>query len=310
LDWAAKLAELQDSVGSVGATFTKGRSDAFTTICRGYGDGPVIEATSFAILAWLRSGDKFENNITKAIQWLHTKCSCGQFGATQSTVMALKAIVEDDRRQSHSADSAEMAVHVTLNGEPLHKIPFSMKQSFIVEVPDFSDKLKAGQKYTLGLAIAGVEKPVPYSFSVNFFRDVPDNHPDCAVQLTTKLASDTLKEGDGSEVAVTVTNVDKKDGLPMVIARIGLPGGLEPRHAQLQELVRSNIVTYYEVRSREVDIYLQHMLPAQQVTFKIDVVAVVPGTYTGAASSAYLYYTPEQKHWNAPIKVDIQPAVY
>jgi hypothetical protein len=45
-----------------------------------------------------------------------------------------------------------------------------------------------------------------------------------------------------------------------------------------------------------------------QVQFRIDVVARIPGVYTGPASRAYLYYTNEEKHWNDPLAVTIAPA--
>ena len=38
---------------------------------------------------------------------------------------------------------------------------------------------------------------------------------------------------------------------------------------------------------------------------EISLVAAVPGTYTGPASRAYLYYTDEHKHWVQGLKVNI-----
>jgi hypothetical protein len=35
-------------------------------------------------------------------------------------------------------------------------------------------------------------------------------------------------------------------------------------------------------------------------------VAAVPGTYTGPASSAYLYYTAEHKDWAEPLRVTVE----
>jgi len=198
-------------------------------------------------------------------------------------------------------------VDVTVNGVSVFKTKLDPSMSFI-EVPDFASKLVPETPTVVKINVNGSDAPVPYSFVVEFASPKPDNHPLCVVQMTAKLGNTRLSEGEGSEIAVGITNLDKKEGIPMVIARIGLPGGLEPRHAQLQELVRSNTITYYEVRSREVDIYLQQMVPGQTLNIKIDVVARVPGTYTGAASSVYLYYTPEQKYWISPLECNIKPS--
>ena len=105
------------------------------------------------------------------------------------------------------------------------------------------------------------------------------------------MSNSEIQEGEGSEILVTMKNKDKNVGQPMVLAIIGLPGGLEPRHEQLQELVKGGVIDFYEVIGREVAVYLREMGPGQTVSFKIDVVAKIPGKYTGQASRIYLYYT-------------------
>lgn len=89
---------------------------------------------------------------------------------------------------------------------------------------------------------------------------------------------------------------------------MGLPGGLEPRHEQLRELVSSGTVDFYEVLGRDVAIYLREMGPGMEVNFKIDVMAKIPGSYKGAASRIYLYYTNESKFWTDSMTVQIKPA--
>jgi hypothetical protein len=41
------------------------------------------------------------------------------------------------------------------------------------------------------------------------------------------------------------------------------------------------------------------------VAIKLDLTAAVPGKYTGPASRAYLYYTPENKQWCDPLAIEI-----
>lgn len=127
------------------------------------------------------------------------------------------------------------------------------------------------------------------------------------MRLATKLKDAVLEEGQGSEIRVSLKNVSATEGQPMTIAIIGLPGGLEPRHDQLKELVKSNTIAFYEILGRDVCCYFRQLKPDEEVSFRIDVVARIPGTYTGAASRAYLYYTDEEKHWNDPISVTIKP---
>ena len=117
--------------------------------------------------------------------------------------------------------------------------------------------------------------------------------------VTTTLASVT-------EANVVVINLTP-DGVPTPIAIIGVPGGLEPRHDQLKELVKSDKIAAYEVLGRDVVLYWRELKPEQRVSFPLSLVAAVPGTYTGPASRAYLYYTDEFKTWVDGMRIVIAP---
>ena len=47
--------------------------------------------------------------------------------------------------------------------------------------------------------------------------------------------------------------------------------------------------------------------PEQVARIPLSLVAAVPGTYTGPAGRAYLYYTDEFKSWADGLKADIAP---
>jgi alpha-2-macroglobulin-like protein len=95
--------------------------------------------------------------------------------------------------------------------------------------------------------------------------------------------------------------------IPNPIAIIGLPGGLEPRHDQLKELVKKQVIDAYEVRGREVVLYWRSMDSDARVHIPLSVIAAIPGTYTGPASRTYLYYTDEHKKWVDGVRVEITP---
>jgi len=140
----------------------------------------------------------------------------------------------------------------------------------------------------------------------------PNNHPDCRVKLEAAFTGTApgsilnITEGEGIEVKVRVTNVTDQP-LPMVIAQIRLPGGIEPRFTKLKELVKSGKVDYYEIfGGREVVLYWRGMDEKGVVDVSFDVVALVPGTYTGRASTVYLYYTPEEAFYVDSLKADIK----
>jgi len=266
------------------------------------GNGLLVE-TSLAAYAWMNCYEKYKNYVDKAMNWIRTNCKDGSFGATQSTIITLKAIIRYDVLQTN------------IN---LGKISIKLNKTAIAEVQvtrdhhtngkleiNLSKYIKDPMKYEFEFRTSdGLS--CPYSFSVLYNTIKPDSSAACVVDLTTKLSHADITEGDGSEIFITITNL-KNTGQPMVTAIIGLPGGLEPRHTQLNELVQSETIDYFEIKGREVVIYFREMGPKQEIKFKIDVEAKIPGFYIGPASRIYLYYTPEDKKWNDQLRINILP---
>jgi alpha-2-macroglobulin-like protein len=52
-------------------------------------------------------------------------------------------------------------------------------------------------------------------------------------------------------------------------------------------------------------VYLRAMAPGARKTIDLDLLATLPGTYVAPATSAYLYYTDEDKTWAAPTTVTV-----
>jgi len=92
----------------------------------------------------------------------------------------------------------------------------------------------------------------------------------------------------------------------MSLGIIGLPGGCEPRHEQLKELIKSEIIDSYEINGRNIIIYKKSMGENEKLKFKIDFIARCPGKYYGPASRCYLYYTNEDKYWIEGLKCEIK----
>jgi hypothetical protein len=113
-----------------------------------------------------------------------------------------------------------------------------------------------------------------------------------------------VAEGEIVEAVATVANLSQEP-TPMAVAIIGLPGGLEPRHDQLKELVKRGTIAAYEVLGREVVLYWRSLEAQQKLEVPLSLIAAVPGSYTGPASRAYLYYTDEHKQWVEGLRVSI-----
>jgi hypothetical protein len=147
---------------------------------------------------------------------------------------------------------------------------------------------------------------MPYSIGVNYNALVPDSAKECKLGLETKLSKTQVNEGEIVEAVATVTN-RTNEIVPTPMAIVGIPGGLEPRHDQLKELVKKHTIDAYEVIGRDVVLYWRGMEAGRKVRVSLSLVAAIPGTYSGPASRAYLYYSDESKTWVDALKVSIAP---
>ena len=145
---------------------------------------------------------------------------------------------------------------------------------------------------------------LPYSMAVAYRSTQPADHPDAAIGVTTTLERAQVPMGEAVRLTAVASN--RTDGpQPMTLVRVGVPGGLTWQTWQLKELREQGLIAFYETRPREVVLYLDGLGPGEVVELPLDLVATVPGTYTGPASSAYLYYTNDQKTWAEGQEVQI-----
>jgi len=275
---------------------------AVTSITRSGGESLTLETTALSVLAWLRE-PAYAGAVEKSMNWLTESCKAGRFGSTQSTILCLRAIIAYDK--SRATPKVPGTVQVMVDGHPMGgPVPFAADTKGAIKLADVSEMMSPG-KHTIELHMAGGSS-MPYAIAVNYHDEKPASSEQCKVKLQVDLKDKQILEGAVTEADVTVTN-SAKEGIPTPIAIIGIPGGLEVRHDQLKELVKSGKIDAYEVRGREVILYWRQLKAAQAVRLPLSLVAAVPGTYTAPASRAYLYYTDEFKDWVAGPQVTITP---
>ncbi|MFT3712677.1 MAG: alpha-2-macroglobulin family protein [Archangium sp.] len=290
----SKLASKQDDKGMVGG--------GTQSIVGSTGVSLGIETTAFAVVGWLRSGNaEFTPNVERAIKGLSEASKDGSYGATQSTVLALRAVLEYDRVRSQSRKPGQ--VQLLVDGKPLGA-PVKYDGSTHTELAftDASELMSPGA-HTFELVQTGGGQ-LPWSVSVKSNRVKPESSPETKVGLEVALSKPALNEGDVVEATARVTNLTDAQ-LPTVVAIVGVPGGLEPRVDQLKELVKAKSIDAYEIRGRDVVLYWRGMTPKEQRRVPVSLVAAVPGKYVGPASRAYLYYGNEHKVWVAGLGADI-----
>ncbi len=273
------------------------------SITRSGGTNLDIETTALSVLALMKAGGQMDS-VRKGVQWLtENRGGYGQWGATQATVLALKAMTEYTTASRVTRSSG--AVTLRVNGQKVSTQAWSAGRS---EPITFSD---LGAYFTSGVnrveLVADGEDELPYSMAIEYRSTQPADHPDAAIGVSTSLERTSVPMGEAVRLTAVATN--RTEGpQPMTMVRVGIPGGLTWQTWQLKELREKGLIAFYETRPREVVLYLDGMGPAEVVELPLDLVATIPGTYTGPASSAYLYYTNDQKTWTAGLRMEITQA--
>ena len=289
-----KLAGKQQPDGSL--------SGATTSVIGSGGEALQIETASLAVLAWMQN-PRYASQVERSIKYLAECCKSGRFGSTQSTILALRAIVAYDKSCAQPKEPGKL--QLTVDGHPVGQpVPFDKRTSGAIELPTFAELLTPG-KHQVQVAMTN-GSAMPYSLAVNYNSLKPNSSEECQVHLEVSLRDKHIDEGTATEAKVVVVN---RTGtvIPTPIAIIGIPGGLEVRHDQLKELVKAGTISAYEVLGREVVLYWRSLDKEARVELNLSLIGAVPGTYTGPASRAYLYYTDEHKQWCDGLKIEIEP---
>jgi hypothetical protein len=291
-----KLVGMQDKDG--------GFPGAKESITMSGGESLAIETTALATLAMIKASpnNEYESQIRKAVDFLNAKRGgFGSWSNTQATILGLKAMTAYSEYAKQMATSGTATLLV--NGQPAGTINFEKGRKDALVWDDLAGKLTAGtNKIEIELAGGAV---LPYSIALEYRAARPQSSANAKVNVTTQLAKDTVKLGEGVKLRARVEN-KTAEGQPMTLARVGIPGGLTFQTWQLKELRDKGLIDFYETRPREVILYWRSLAPSAKKDVDLDLIAATPGTFEAPATSAYLYYTAEDKAWVAPVKVSVE----
>jgi hypothetical protein len=301
-----KLADAQKDDGHLDA--------AQTSITGSGGRDLQIETTGLSVLAWLKANPgEFNANVRKAITWIgQQRGGYGGFGSTQSTILALKALIEYTKANKKTPEAGTLKLYI--GDREVSKLDFSadVRDALELKLPDAEKVLKSG-KNAIRVEITG-KNAFPYTLTWSYQTLTPASDENCPVKLTTKLDRKDAAEGETVTLNVAVEN-PSKDERSMVVAIVGLPAGLTiPEDMkQLKDYMlpreggkKPGRISFFETRGRELILYWRGMGPKQKIELPLELICRVPGEYRGPASRAYLYYNADHKHWVEPLAVTIK----
>ncbi|HEX2957774.1 MAG TPA: MG2 domain-containing protein [Chitinispirillaceae bacterium] len=273
------------------------------SITRSEGIGLKLETTSLVCLAIMSSRQGDNNALVNGIKFIvKSRDGSGGFGSTQSTIMSLKALTK--YAQFARKTDAPGTIIVSVNDKDVAKKSYKAGEKEAIVIDSLEKFVKEGSS-TIAIRYEGTKTALPYSLAVSYNTWQPVSSQHCKVELKTSVSAAKVKIGQTARITAVLTN-KTESGLPMTLAIVGIPAGLSPQPWQLKELQEKKIVDFYEVNGSEVVFYYRQMKPSEERTINLDCKAEVAGTFTPAASRAYLYYTNEDKVWVGmkPVQVE------
>jgi hypothetical protein len=286
-----------------------------TSITGSGGRDLYIETTALALLGWLKTDAlAFDRPIRLAVKWIgQQRGGYGGFGSTQSTILALKALIAHAKANKRTPEAGELRLFVGDKQVAHQSFRAGVDHPLHLDVPEPEKLLKAGEN-VLRVEITGAGNVFPHTLSWVCRTLKPDSAAGCPLELAVTLPKRDLTEGDTARLTVQVKNAS---GAPqgMAVAIVGLPAGLiVPEDLkQLKEHCRPPaegkrpLLGAFEINGRELVLYWRDLAKDEQIEVPIDLVARVPGVYSGPASRAYLYYNADRKHWIEPLRATIAP---
>ena len=303
LNKPAQEAKLMNAIKENIATYGFEKIPVKNTITRSYGASKNIETTAFTLLALMRSSTVNDVQITAGIDYLLSTRKHNTFGATQSTAMALKALIAFTKKEKQKIISNASTVSLTINGEKITR-DLTINDEGKIGINGLSEYLKVGEQ-NIAVNFSNPEVSFPYSFNFTWESYLPNSSKECFLDLKTTLTDKSYKVGDNVSLLVEVKNKKQKK-LGMGTAIIGIPSGTTPQPRQLKELLEKEQMAYYEIFDNYLVFYWREFDIAETKEIRLDLKADIAGSYKAPASTVYLYYGDEYKTWVTGSEVSIE----
>jgi alpha-2-macroglobulin-like protein len=267
------------------------------TIVNSYGNSLSVELASLYALSLMKE-NKITKEIDEAISFIQSSKSSYGFGSTQATALALKAIT--NYTIITKAKKIDGSVALQINQQPIN---CNQKDSNGNVSLTSIQGIQQGNN-NIDIQIDNNEN-IPYLFYLQYQTSLPVNSKDCLIDINTQLLQSKINLSQTARLEIDIKN-KSNEVVSNPIARIGIPGGTTIEPWQLKELIEKEKVDYYEIFGNELVLYFRHLGPKEIKEINIDLKAIIPGIYTGVASSAYLYYNNEHKNWNKGLYIEIE----
>jgi hypothetical protein len=236
------------------------------------------------------------------------KQAAGNWGTTQATIMALRALVLATQL---SASEVHGLLTVELNGKPLETLQLNAENNdllhqFVFKGKDINDPLSTA---SVQLKFSG-SGTLAYQVVGRYFTPWEEHIP--AEPLTIDVAYDRTRLAENNIATATATvrnNLSKTAN--MVMVDLGIPPGFDLLSEDLQSLQeksadqRSGRLEKFSLTATQAILYFNALSAKQTVTIRFRLRAKYPIHARTFQSRVYEYYDPDVSATAHPVQLEI-----
>lgn len=290
------LAKLCEKQGADGAWAGKTQSVFYSQ-----GAALSIEATALATMALMKKGSHHDR-VEQAMGFILKSKNEYGFGNTQSTVLALRALVQHAKARKDNKESGTLVVMV--DGKKVGEQAFTSSQTNALEIKGL-EKYFTQNDARVEVFFSDMATAIPFDLDIKYATRTPKNAPNCPLSFQTNLSKTEAGVGETVRLLATLQNkTDQTKASPMVV--LGIPAGLSLQPWQLKKLVDEKHCDFYELWEGYAVFHFEKLGPNETRQLALDLRAEVPGTFESPASQAFLYYENEQRVWSKPERVRVR----
>lgn len=270
------------------------------SLVRSYGKSLQTEITALWTIALLKDNEPDLSLIEFCINRIVSNRKYGGFGSTQATALSLKALTDYAFLIKASEEDGE--IELLVDNRHIESLTYKAGNREKLSTSNFASQLNHNGKQQLQIRFKDTKRAMPYTVDIQWYTKTPPSSKECKVQISTSLSASRVKVNETVRLTATVSNATA-GGIPMTMGIIGIPAGLSLQPWQLKQMQEREVFDFYEITDGNLVVYYREMAPKAEHVIKLDLKADIPGEYSGAASSAYLYYTDELKYYTRGEKI-------
>jgi uncharacterized protein YfaS (alpha-2-macroglobulin family) len=270
------------------------------------GDSAAVETTGLALQAFLKAGG-YSDIVRKSLAWIASKKSgSGNWGTTQATIMALRALL---RASEQSGSDARGKVAILLNGKEVTSVEIDRKNNDLLH-QFVLPQMNMVRDNEVEIRFSG-EGGLAYQIAGRYFVPWPEATTPGALTIDvnydrTRLAQDEIVKG-----TATIHNTLDKTA-KMVMVDLGIPPGFELLSEDLQKMVertaasKSGRLEKFNMTATQAILYFDSIAPRDSFKVQYRLRAKYPIHAQGFASRVYEYYDPNVTATARPAQFEVR----